>query len=129
MAAGVSHDNYRTCYEDVSYDHDILAADSTTLNAILAKTNYTIFVQAIVVNVYTDAAQTLTFQDTAGTSVVIHKTRSSPGLGPIDESVDFGAEGKKLTEGKGFDITISGAGLGAAVKVIAYRKLTGVGAP
>ena len=128
MAQGVRNDDYRIRFQDCSYDHDILAADSTTLNAVLAKANHTIFVQAIIVNVYTDAAQTLAFQDTASTPVIIHKTRSSPGLGPIDESVDFGSEGKALTEGKGLDITISGAGLGCAVKVIAYRKLTGVAA-
>lgn len=128
MGQGVKYDNYRTTFQDCSYDANILAADTATRNAILAKTNWTVFVQAIVVNVYTDAAQTLTFQDTAGTPVVIHKTRSSPGLGPVDESVDFGPEGKALTEGKGFDIVISGAGLGCAVKVIAYRRLTGVGA-
>ena len=128
MASGVYNDNYRTVFQDVSYDHDILAADSTTLNAIAAKANHTVFVQAIVVNVYTDAAQTLTFQDTATTPVVIHKTRSSPGIGPVDESVDFGPEGKALTEGKGLSIVISGAGLGCAVKVIAYSKLTAVAA-
>lgn len=128
MSTGVSRDNYRTTYEDVSYDRDLLITDTGTLTAIAAKTNYTIFVQAIVVNVTTDAAQTLTFQDTAATPIVIAKTRSSPGLGPVDESVDFGPEGKALTVSKGLSIVISGAGLGAAIKVIAYRKLTGIAA-
>ena len=129
MSQGVYNDNYRTIFQDVSYDHNVLAADTATLAAVAAKANYTVYIQAIVVNVYTDVAQTLTFQDTADTPVVIHKTRSSPGLGPVDESVDFGPEGKALTEGKGLNIVISGAGLGCAVKVIAYRKLTGVAAP
>ena len=128
MAQGVWNDNYRTTYQDCSYDGDLLTTDSTTINAIAAKANHTVYVRAIVVNVTTDAAQTLTFRDTASTPIVIAKTRSSPGLGPVDESVDFGPEGKKLTEGKGLDIVISGAGLAAAIKVIAHYKLTGVAA-
>ena len=122
MATGVSNDNYRTFFQDVSYSTAILAADSTTLNAIPAKANHTVFVQAIIFNVTTDNAATLTFQDTAATPVVVHKTRASPGLGPIDESVDFGAEGIPLTAEKGLDITFSAAGLAGRVKVIAYSK-------
>lgn len=128
MSQGNWNDNYRVFYQDCSYDGNLLTTDTTTVHAIAAKANYTVYIQAIVVNITTDAAQTLTFQDTANTPVVIVKTRSSPGLGPVDESVDFGPEGKALTESKGLDMVISGAGLGASIKVIAYRKLTGVAA-
>lgn len=122
MPSGVQNDNYRTWFQDCSFDRDLLTTDTGTIAAITADATKTVYVQAIVVNITTDAAQTLTFQDDAGTPVVICKTRSSPGLGPVDESVDFGPEGKKLTAGKGLNIVISGAGLGAAIKVLAYRK-------
>lgn len=124
MASGIWNDNYRTIWQDCSYDYNLLTTDSGTKTAVAAKTGFTVFVQAIVCNFHTDAAQTLTFQDDAGTPVVIHKTRSSPGLGPVDDSVDFGPEGKALTADKGLNMVISGAGLGAAIKVIMYRKPT-----
>lgn len=128
MAQGTWNDNYRTVYQDCSYDGNVLAADTATVHCIAAKTNYTVYVQAIIVNVSTSAAQSLVFQDTTGTPVVIHHTQTSPALGPVNESVDFGPEGKALTVSQGLDMTISGAGLAAAVKVIAYRKLTVVAA-
>ena len=131
MSTGVFNNEYRTVYEDCSYDAYILAATTTISGAIAAKTGYTIFIQSIVVNVTTTFNSATVFQDDAGTPVVIHRIAASPPLGPIgvSNSVDFGPEGKRLTESKGLDITIGGAGLVASVKISAYRRLTAVGAP
>lgn len=109
-------------YTDVSVQYQIAAADTGTKTPIAASTGYSIFVQKILVSIFTDAAQSLTFQDNAGTPVVIGKTKASPGLGPI--LFDFGPDGYPLTEAKQLDIVISGAGLGAAIFITAYKKPT-----
>ena len=124
MAAGVYNDNYRSLYQDVSYDHTILAADSTTLTACPSKAGYTVFVQAIIFDVTTDNAATLSFKDTASTPVVIHATKASPGLGASVTSVDFGPEGRACTEAKDLQVVFSGAGLAGSLKILAYRKQT-----
>lgn len=105
-----------------SFQTQILATDTATVTAIAAATGYTTFVQKIQVAVTTDAAQSLTFQDNAGTPIVLAKTKASPGLGPIN--FDFGPDGYPLTESKQLDIVISGAGLAASVSITAYRRAT-----
>ena len=121
---GVFPDSYRVQFEDVSADYNLLAADSSDPTLIAAKAGFTTYVQAIIVNVTTDNAATLTFQDTADTPVVIHVTPASPGLGPIDTTVDFGPGGKALTASKGLSMVTSAAGLAAAIVVYAYRRQT-----
>lgn len=128
MANGVSNNEYRTLFEDVSTTYSLLAADASDPTLIAAKTNWTTYVQAIIVNVTTDNAATLRFEDTAGTPVVIHATPASPGLGPIDTSVDFGPVGIPLTVSTGLTMVTSAAGLAAQIVVQAYRRLTAVAA-
>ena len=126
MAQGVKNNEYRTTYEDVSYDFNMLTSTTTQSAIIAAKANFTTYIQAIIVNITTSAAQNIVFQDDASTPVVIHRIANSPGLGPTgtSNSVDFGSEGKSITEGKALDMVISAAGNAGAVKVIAYRKRT-----
>ncbi len=100
---------------------DDLSSTARTLKALAAK--YTVYVQRIIVNVITDNAATLTFQDDAGTPVVIAKTKASPGIGPI--TFDFGDEGRPLTEGKTFTLKNSAAGLAADITWEGYMKPTG----
>ncbi len=116
-----------SAYSDVSASVVVATGDSATKTPIALKTGYSIFIQRILVSVTTDAAQSLTFQDNAGTPVVAAKTKVSPGLGPI--LYDFGPDGFQLTESKELDIVISGAGLGAAVQIQAYQKAIGVANP
>jgi hypothetical protein len=118
--------NQMQTFRRAVYDGSVLAADSATItDAIAVKDAYhQIFITKITVSVTTDAAQSLTFQDDAGTPIVIAKTKATPGLGPI--VFEFGDLGTPLTVGKNLDITISGAGLAARVHVEGYQRKTGV---
>lgn len=103
-------------------DSDVAAADTAKDNILTVRSaDHQIFVQRIVVSVITDAAQSLIFQDDANTPVLIAKTKSSPGLGPI--TYEFGPIGTALTKGKNLDIATSGAGIAARVHVEGYQKL------
>lgn len=117
---------YRTYFADKSTVHSLATTDSGTLDAVIAprNSNHTLYIQRIIFNVTTDAAQTLTFQDGAGTPVVIAKSAASPGLG-IEIVADFGPKGKALTVGEELDIVISSAGLGGQINIEAYESLTG----
>lgn len=109
-------------------DVDVAVADSATKAAVVAaRINHTLYVQKITVSVLTDAAQSLIFQDNAGTPVLIAKTKASPGLGPI--TFDFGPHGTALTQDKQLDIAISGAGLVARVHIEGYQVQRGIISP
>lgn len=116
----------RKRFQDISGSSVLAAGDNLSATPrvlVAAKTGYTIFVQKITVHVVTDNAATQTGQDSAGTPVVIAKTKASPGLGPI--VFDFGSEGRALTEAKSFDWANSGAGLAADIHWEGYRRPTG----
>jgi len=114
----------RLRHQSITGDRNFLAAtDYTTANALVAaKAKYTIYIQNIHVQVTTDNAATLTFQDTTGTPVIIAKTKPSPGVGPI--VFDFGEEGRALPTGKGFNVLMSATGLAGDIHWEGYRKLT-----
>lgn len=113
----VQRENHR-----LSYAHDVATGDTTTLAGALACKNaqYQVYVQRVVFSVTTDAAQSLTFQDSAGTPVPIAKSKASPGLGIL--IWDFGPNGTPLTAGKNLDIVISAAGLAGRIQVEGYQK-------
>lgn len=108
-------------YQTLSTNKQVAATDSGTIHLIadaLVFANHTLNVQKIEIAVLTDAAQTATFQDTSGVKIAV--TKSSPGLGPI--VFDFGPEGIAVTEAKGLDVVLSGAGLALAIHVEAYQR-------
>jgi hypothetical protein len=115
---------YRRIYRDASISYSFLAAtDYTTANSkITAKTGHTIFVQKITLAVTTDNAAIQTFQDSAGTPIILAATKASPGAGPI--TWDFGARGIALTEAKDFQHKMSAAGMAGHVSVEAYQRQT-----
>jgi hypothetical protein len=115
----------RRFYQDLSKTGRFTTATTTQASWIVCPgIRYTIFVQRIRMNVVTDAAQTLTLQDTNGTPKVIGgPTASSPGLGWID-ILDGGDEGIPLTEGKDLSAVLSAAGLAFDLVVEAYAKPT-----
>lgn len=119
------YNKYQMCYSSRNANASVLAADTATVEIIdvTKSVNHRLYIQKITVSVTTDAAQSLTFQDEAGTPVLDAKTKASPGLGPI--VFDFGPQGYPLTLGKGLDMVISGAGLAATVHIEAYEKLEG----
>jgi len=127
MSASVHADYgyYRAQYSDKTTIRAIVATDSGTLDAVVApkSANHSLFIQRIIFNVTVDFAASLTFQDGAGTPVVIAKSAASPGLG-IEIVADFGPQGIQLTRGEELDIVISGAGLAGQVNIEAYERLT-----
>lgn len=125
MSQAKTYASYRQFYKDKSVSTAILAAASGTVENVVAprNTSHTIYIQRILFNVTTDAAQTLTFQDDANTPVVIGKSKSSPGLG-LHVVADYGAAGVALTAGKNLDVVISAAGLAGVYTIEAYEKLT-----
>lgn len=118
---------YRWLHQDAATTHSVATTDSGTLNNVITvrNANYAIVVQRITLSVTTDAAQTLTFQDDAGTPVVFAKSPASPGLG-FEIVADFGPKGYQLTAGTNLDIVISSAGLGCVVSIEAYQKTAAV---
>lgn len=126
----VKRNEHRTVFRDISGSTVLLATDdlSATARTLVAlKAKFTIYIQRIEVNVTTDNAATLTFQDSAGTPVKVAGTKASPGIGPI--LFDFGPEGFALTEGKEFDLKNSAAGLAAAITWTGYMKPTSTMTP
>lgn len=124
---GVLNQDHRTRFQDVSGSTVLASGDNLSSTArvlVTGATGYTVYVQQIAVNVLTDNAATLTFQDDASTPVVIAGTKASPGVGPI--LFDFGEEGRALTEAKDFELKNSAAGLVADITWKAYKKPTGV---
>jgi hypothetical protein len=112
----------RDFYRDVGRSLRFLAAYTGTAPYLTCPgAKYTIFIQKIILLVTTDAAQSLTFRDTATTPVVIAVVPASPGVGVI--TFDFGDDGIPLTEGKNFDIVPSAAGLAGWVNVEAYARI------
>lgn len=124
MANKSDYGMYRAWNQDVSVVSALSTGATGPLTLITARdANHTIFVQRILLSVTTDAAQTLTFQDTAGTPVVIGKSPASPALG-IEVVADFGGKGMALTVGKNLSCVISAAGLGGQIDVEAYQRQT-----
>lgn len=124
-SVGSDYGWYLAQYSDKTATAVVAAADTATLENVVAvkSANHTIYVQRIILSVITDAAQSLTFQDDAGTPVIIAKSAASPGLG-VEVVADFGPKGYALTAGKNLDVVISGAGLACKVSIEAYEKLT-----
>ena len=81
---------------------------------------YKEFIQRIIVWIKTDAAQSITFQDDAGTPVVIAKVPASPGA-DTRWDFDFGGRGAPLTLGKSLTATFSAAGLAGHMEWIGYQ--------
>lgn len=116
----------RATYHDKSRGVAFTAANDFTVTGVdfiaVKNANYRIYIQKIIVNVTTVAAQTLTFRDDAGTPVVIGLLASSAGIG-AQTVVDGGDLGIPLTLGKNLDIVASAAGVAGTIEVQCYQKL------
>ena len=90
-----------------------------------AVAKFTNYIQKITVNISTSAAQSITFQDSAGTPIVVMFIEASAAAGTI-RTVDFGARGFALTEGKALNISGS-AGPAYSYAIDAYQAQTSAG--
>jgi hypothetical protein len=110
----------RSIYPNISGSSVVAAAD-TDSTLVAAKASHTIFVQRIIAYVSTDAAQSWSFEGTAGR--VIAKVTTSPGV-DTRWDFDFGDEGVPLAEGDALLLNASAAGLAGNITWYGYRKLT-----
>lgn len=112
----------RAWNRDLTKAGTFAAADTAVADACaVPSAKHTIYVQKIVFDVTTSAAQSMTFQDDASTPVVIATIPSSPGVGP--QVFDFGDAGIPLTTGKNLDVATSGAGLAGRYTIHAYAQI------
>lgn len=114
----------RRRYADISGNLAVAAAtDDTTLAS--GKTSETIFIQRIVFVVTTDAAQSMSFEDSNVTPKQIANIPASPGVG-TPWNFDYGPNGVPLTEAKDFVMNVSAPGLAGQLVWYGYRKQTAV---
>lgn len=112
------HDKSRAVAFTAANDFTVTGADYIAVK----NANYRIYIQKIIVNVTTVAAQTLTFRDDAGTPVVVGVLAASAGIG-AQTVLDGGDQGIPLTLGKNLDIVASAAGVAGTLEVQCYQKL------
>lgn len=125
MAGGDLYTRKRLTYQDISGSTVIATGDSATVAAVALATNHTFYIQKIHVEIITGSAKTWTFQDTAGSPVIV-ATVDTTSAGHVDR--DFGPTGYALTEEKGFSIAISGAGAAGKITWEGYKVRTKVAA-
>ena len=116
---GGDYSRRRIIYQDCSTTANFAATDGN-LTLITGKTNFTIYVQRIIVVIKTSAAQTMTFEDTNSSAVYVAKLPASPGVDTVWQ-FDFGPEGKALTSAKNLVLTMT-AGNAGHYEILAYFK-------
>lgn len=127
MSSPRSSEHFRSFYKDASRGLTFLASETpTTIGAdfiAVKNSSYQIYVQRIVVNVSTVAAQAITFQDDAGTPVVVGVLAASAAQGAHDV-LDGEAAGIPITQGKNLEF-VGTAGVAGSIYVECYQKLVG----
>lgn len=115
---------YRQTYTDLSTSGIVNATGTGLDNAVaVPSANHTIFVQRITFNSLTSAAQTITFKDDNSTALTVLFIEASVAAGTI-RTVDFGARGFALTQGKNLDLVNAATGPAYSWAVEAYAKQT-----
>lgn len=118
----------RRLYHDISGALTVLAATGDTTLVTVKDANHTLFIQRIIFFVTTDAAQSMSFEDSNGAAVQVAEIPASPGDNTRWD-FDFGDDGLPLTQGTNFVMNVSAAGLAGRLKWYGYQKRTAVGAP
>ena len=117
--AGGDYARKRIIYPDVSSSTTIVVG-TADYTLITGKTNWTIYVQKIVVWITTSAAQNLSFEDST-TGLRIANIPASPS-DSTRWDFDFGPEGVPLTVSENLVLNASAAGNIGHVEVNAYLK-------
>ena len=118
-----SREAYQNIWQPAIANRIVATGDTGTIQLLAAKASHTLYVQSILVSCTTGAAQTLSFQGDTG--VLLARTKAT-GIQGESYLFDFGPEGFPLTVDDGLDMVISGAGLGAAVHIEGYYRLTAI---
>lgn len=120
--------DYRRYFKNISGNLTVTTStDDTTLVTANSSGKTTIYIQRVIGYVTTDAAQSVSFTDSANTPLKIAELTTSPG----DETrwdFDWGEEGVPLTEGKNFLMNVSAVGVALTLKWYGYEKITSAGA-
>lgn len=128
MAQSRTAEDYRRWNQDISGSLAVgVATDDTTL-VTARNANTTLYIQRVVFYVTTDAAQSISFEDSNGTPIKVAKVTTSPGVDTRWDFV-FGDRGQPLTEGKNFLMNVSAAGLAGNLEWEGYARLTSPVAP
>jgi hypothetical protein len=125
MAQGISNREHHTVYRKAVANRVLLAGDSVSAEELLPlRTGHTLYINLIVISVTTTAAQSLDFQDSAGTPIEVAGLPAS--AAEACYRYDFGDEGVPLTAEKALTFTASAAGVAAYIHVEGYYKQTAV---
>jgi len=126
MASPRSPEWYRNTYRDLSTSGTVLAAGTGEAPVVTTPdAKHTIFIQKITTSITTSAAQTITYRDTSGTPIPVTIIEASAAVGTI-RTIDFGARGFALGEGKNLDVVnVAGPAYGYVIEC--YARQTGVG--
>lgn len=128
MATAGDYVSFKFFNRNKTTSRTVVATDTSTEHADIItpkSANHTIYIQRITFAPTTYAAQTLTFQDDAGTPVKIgHMSipAAAPTTGICQYVIDYGPEGTPLTTGKNLDVIFSAAGPAGRLVVEAYEK-------
>lgn len=125
MAYGDAYLEYRRIYSDISGTLALTTSTDDTTLVTNANVNDTIFIQALRVYILTDAAQSISFEDSNSPAKVVARVPTSPGA-DMPFVWDFGPKGVPLTVGKNFVANVSATGLAAHIEWDGYQKRTAV---
>jgi hypothetical protein len=114
------YEQYKRWYTSKVADVQLAATDGGKAGVVAVKdANHQLYIQKIMYNPITAAAQAVTFRDSAGTPVVVATVPASQST-PI--VFDFGPKGYALTAGKNLDIANT-AGPAAAIHIECYERI------
>lgn len=116
---------FRRTYTDISGELTVLATTDDSTLVTVRGAAHTLFIQRVIFEVTTDAAQSMSFEDSASTPVQIGEVLASPGDSTTHD-FNYGEEGYPLTEGKNFNMQVSAVGLAGRLKWYGYQKQTGL---
>lgn len=114
--------HYRRENEDISGSLTFTAASVTSTIKTVRNASTTIFVQRVIVYITTDAAQSLTIQDSAGK--ILCSVTVSPGANTRWDFPLGGDRGVPCGEGTSLTATFSAAGLAGTLSWEGYQRLT-----
>ena len=104
----------------------VVTTATTTTTLVTPKTNHTIYVQRIDIQVTTGSATTWSVRDNNSTVVDLTGTLDVSSAPLHHGPFDFGPIGIPITAGKLLTLTIGGAGAAGVVTWDGYQKLTTV---
>ena len=100
---------------------DFITSTTTTTLVTAKSASYYVYVQKIICTIKTDAAQSITFQDSSVTPEYLFKVTTSPGA-DTTWSVDFGPRGRRCAIGKDLTATFSAAGLAGHMEIVGRQS-------